>query len=54
MSHRRKPPSHAAVEHLNHILRECAERLEQRNAEDAAEKLGSEVLAVAIELELAR
>jgi hypothetical protein len=50
MSHRRKPLSPATVEHLNHILRACAERAEQRNAELAAEKLASEVLAVAIEL----
>lgn len=50
MSHRRKPLPRATVEHLNAVLRACAERLEARNAELEAERYASQVLAAQIEM----
>jgi hypothetical protein len=44
-----KPLPHATVVHLNHIIRECQERIKQRDAElDAI--YASQGLAVAVEM----
>ncbi len=48
--HHRKTLSRATVEHLNAVIRACAERLKQRNAEIEAETYARRVLAVQIEM----
>lgn len=49
-----KPLSPEATAKLNVVLLRCATRAERQNAERHAKKLASEVLAIAIELELTR
>lgn len=49
----RKPLTRAQLEDLHSVLRRAAERAERNNEAKLAERLASEVLAIAIELELA-
>lgn len=49
-----KPLSTEEIAKLNVVLLRCATRAERHNAERHAEKLASEVIALAIELQLAR
>lgn len=50
----KKELSRQELEHLHSVLRRAAERAERNKDEALAKKLASEVLALAIELELAR
>ena len=49
----KKELTRAQLEDLHSVLRRAAERAERNNETKLAEKLASEVLAIAIELELA-
>ncbi len=51
MTHRRHQTlSRATAEHLNAVIRACAEQIKQRNAEIEAETYARQVLAVQIEM----